>query len=73
MLLIPAPGGIYDGRKKQSNEELLFDVKLLKIQQVATWTQASTKSIYHLLPGVAEETVDKPNQSFASNSVEQTR
>ena len=27
----------------------------------------------HLLPSVAEEAVDKPNQSFASNSVKQTR
>ena len=32
--------------KKQSDEELLFDVELLTIQQVATWAKVSTKSIY---------------------------
>jgi hypothetical protein len=42
MLIIPVPGGIYDGRKKQSDEELLFDFELLTIQQVATWAKVST-------------------------------
>jgi hypothetical protein len=32
--------------KKQSDEELLFDVQLLTIQQVAMWAKVSTKSIY---------------------------
>jgi excisionase family DNA binding protein len=32
--------------KKQSDEELLFDVELLTIQQVATWAKVSAKSIY---------------------------
>ena len=32
--------------KKQSDEELLLDVELLTIQQVATWAKVSTKSIY---------------------------
>jgi excisionase family DNA binding protein len=32
--------------KKQSVEELLFDVELLTIQQVTKWTKVSTKSIY---------------------------
>ena len=32
--------------KTLSDEELLFDVELLTIQQVATWAKVSTKSIY---------------------------
>ncbi len=32
--------------KKLTDEELLFDVELLTIQQVATWAKVSTKSIY---------------------------
>jgi len=32
--------------KKQTDEELLFDVELLTIQQVAKWVKVSTKSIY---------------------------
>jgi excisionase family DNA binding protein len=32
--------------KKQTDEELLFDVELLTIQQVAKWAKVSTKSIY---------------------------
>jgi excisionase family DNA binding protein len=32
--------------KKPSDEELLLDVELLTIQQVATWAKVSTKSIY---------------------------
>lgn len=37
MLIIPAPGGISDGRKKQSGEELLFEVESLTIQQASKW------------------------------------
>jgi excisionase family DNA binding protein len=32
--------------KTQSDEELLLDVELLTIQQVAKWAKVSTKSIY---------------------------
>ena len=32
--------------KELTDEELLFDVELLTIQQVATWARVSTKSIY---------------------------
>ncbi len=32
--------------KKLSDEELLLDVELLTIQQVAKWAKVSTKSIY---------------------------
>lgn len=32
--------------KNQTDEELLFDVELLTIQQVAKWAKVSTKSIY---------------------------
>lgn len=43
---VPAPRGIDDGRKKQSDEELLFDVESLRLQQVTIWDKLSTKSIY---------------------------
>jgi len=42
----------------QSDQELLFDVE---------WKYS------HWLPDNVEEAVDKLNQSFASNSVKQTR
>lgn len=43
--------------KNQSDQELVFDVE---------------RKYSHLLPGAAEEAVEKLNQSFASNSVKQT-
>ena len=32
--------------KNQSDQELLFDIELLTIQQVAKWAKVSPKSIY---------------------------
>lgn len=32
--------------KNQSDSDLLFDVELLTIQEVAKWAEVSTKSIY---------------------------
>ena len=32
--------------KKQSHQELLFDIELLTVQEVARWAKVSTKSIY---------------------------
>jgi excisionase family DNA binding protein len=32
--------------KNQSDQDLLFDVELLTVQQVAKWARVSTKSIY---------------------------
>jgi len=58
VLSFPALGGIMIILKNQSDQELLFEVE---------------RKYSHLLSGIAEEAVDKLNQSFASNSVKQTR
>ena len=44
----PAPGGHnhMTARKSPSDEELLFSIELLTIEQVAAWARVSTKTIY---------------------------
>jgi len=58
VLSFPIPGGTMTISINQSDQELLFDVE---------WKYS------HWLPDNVEEAVDKLNQSFASNSVKQTR
>jgi hypothetical protein len=46
VLFIPGPGETMTAKINHSDQELLSDIELLTIQQIAKWARANPKYIY---------------------------